>query len=88
MAVFKRERLLAHAEIFEDVSEHFIGVDGAAGDFGEIVEAVVEVDAYEVGGGGIGERLLHTVDSCEGVGEGVVVAYVADDDIVGVALRP
>ena len=88
MAVFKRERSLAHAEIFEDVSEHFIGVDGAAGDFGEIVEAVVEVDAYEVGGGGIGEGLLHTADSCEGVGEGVVVAYVADDDIVGVALRP
>ena len=46
MAVFKRERLLADAEILEDVSEHFIGVDGAAGDFGEIVEAVVEVDAY------------------------------------------
>ena len=46
MAVFKRERLLAHAEILEDVSEHFISVDGAAGDFGEIVEAVVEVDAY------------------------------------------
>lgn len=82
------ECLFPHAEIFEDVSEHFIGVDGAAGDFGEIVEAVVEVDAYEVGGGGIGEGLLHTADSCEGGGQGVVVAYIADDDIVGVALRP
>lgn len=48
----------------------------------------MEVDAYEVGGGGVGDGLLHTADSCEGVGEGVVVAYVADDDIVGVALRP
>ena len=78
----------SHAEILEDVSEHFIGVDGTAGDFGEIVEAVVEVDAYEVGGGVVGEGLLHTADGCECGGEGVVVAYVADDDIVGVALRP
>ena len=31
-----------------------------------VVEAVVEVDAYEVGRGGVGEGLLHTADSCEG----------------------
>ena len=48
----------------------------------------MEVDAYEVRRGAVAERLLHTAYSCEGVGEGVVVAYVADDDIVGVALRP
>ena len=42
--------LLSHAEVAEDVSQHFVGLDFAACYFAKGVETTAEVLTYEVGG--------------------------------------
>lgn len=42
--------LLADAEVGENVGEGLLGGDFAAGDGGEVVEAVAEIFGHEVGG--------------------------------------
>lgn len=44
------QNLFSDAEVGEDVGEGLLGGDFAAGDGGEVVEAVAEIFGHEVGG--------------------------------------
>ena len=66
--------------MLEDVLKH--GVGGyLAYDVGQVVDALAEVLRDEVARELHGETVLHAVDGVEGVGEGLVVAGVGDDDV-------
>ena len=60
--IFFSFALLSDAEIPEDGVEGVIGGDVAC-DFGEIVDALVEVEGYDVAGGvGVGELVFYLAD--------------------------
>ena len=53
---------LAHAEVFEDIPQYFVGLYFSAGDFSEMVEAAAEVLADEVWREAGGESADDAVD--------------------------
>ena len=56
------ERLLSHAEVFEEIPQYFVGLYFSAGDFSEMVEAAAEVLADEVWREAGGESADDAVD--------------------------
>lgn len=65
------------------MAEHFVGGDGAAGDFAEVGDAVADVFGEEVAGEVVLEAFEDAGDGVGGMAEGLVVADVGDDDLVG-----
>lgn len=73
--------LLAHAEVFKDVSEDFVGSD-LTEDLAEVGEALAEVFGYEVTGEVVTKGIEGALDVGVGLGEGFEVAEVGDEEVV------
>ncbi len=71
-------RLLADAEVGEDVVEEGVGGDGA-GDGAEVVEGLADVLGDEVGGDAVLDGVDGAAEGVGAVGEGFVVAAVGHD---------
>ena len=72
---------LADAEMLEDVAEHFVGDNLAAGYFGKHSEYVTQVFADEVAAEVDGKAFDNTLQTVVGTEESVVMASRGDDDV-------
>ena len=81
MVIVGNCKLLAHAEVGEDVVEGFLRGDLAAGDFGEDVESLAEVFGEEVTAQFVVETFDDAPDAVVGTEESIVVAGVGDYDV-------
>ncbi len=61
MVIVGNCKLLAHAEVLEDIVECFLGCDLATGDFGKDVENVAEVFAEEIAADAVVEPVYDAV---------------------------
>ena len=75
--------LFADAEIPEDISEDFVGWD-FSNDGADVVDGFADVLCGEVGWESEGESFLDAEEGSAGIGEGLDVALVCDQD--GVAI--
>ena len=81
MVVYKPS--FADAKIPKNVPQHLIRGD-FADDGADVVEGFAEVLGEEVGGEGVGEAGADADEGVAGVGKGLVVAGVGDEDGVGI----
>ena len=75
--------LFPDAKILKNVPQDFIS-GNFADDGADVVEGFAEVLGEEVGGEGVGEAGADADEGVAGVGKGLVVADVGDEDGVGI----
>ena len=81
MLIVGNHYLFTYTKMLEDVFEDGVGVY-FADDFGEVMDALAEVFAEEVGGQAAVEAAGDAADGAEGGAEGFVVALVGDDGLI------
>ena len=67
---------LPHAEVLEYRAEHLIGCDFAAGDFGQMVDALAEILRHKVTGNSRLQTAAHTAYIVESGGQCSIVARI------------